>query len=77
MDACLTRSDCTGCPGRVICPCLGVTEETVLGAVTALGLRSVKEVRAATGAGDGCTACHRRLRLLIERQAEVVAPAPV
>jgi bacterioferritin-associated ferredoxin len=26
-------------------------------------------VRAATGAGDGCTACHRRLRRIIEGHA--------
>jgi bacterioferritin-associated ferredoxin len=69
MDACLTRSDRAACSGRVICPCLGVTEDAVRDAVVTLGLRSVHDVRAATGAGDGCTACHRRLRQLLERQA--------
>jgi len=37
-----------------------------------LGLRTVKEVRQATGAGDGCTCCHRQIRGLLE---ELCAPA--
>lgn len=31
-----------------------------------LGADSVKELRKLTGAGDGCTSCHKRLNELIE-----------
>ena len=63
--------DCTGscrscpavgsCPDRVVCKCLRITEETVISAIVTLGLRTVKEVRQATEAGDGCTCCHKEL----------------
>ncbi len=66
-----TTEDCAGscrscatvgsCPDRVVCRCLGVTEEAVISAIVTLGLRTVKEVRQATEAGDGCTCCHREL----------------
>jgi bacterioferritin-associated ferredoxin len=68
MDACYTRSECSTCPGRVVCHCLHVTEEMLLEALAALNLGSVNEIRAVTGAGDGCTACHKRLHKYIERQ---------
>jgi bacterioferritin-associated ferredoxin len=51
-----------------------VTEETIANAVVALGLRSVQEVRLATGAGDGCTCCHAGIRELIEVHTEVAEP---
>jgi bacterioferritin-associated ferredoxin len=64
-------SDCTGscrscpavgsCPDRIVCRCLKVTEQTVIDAIVTLGLRTVKEVRQATEAGDGCTCCHGEL----------------
>jgi bacterioferritin-associated ferredoxin len=63
--------DCTGscrscatvgsCPDRVVCRCLKVTEQTIVSAIVTLGLRTVKEVRKATEAGDGCTCCHREI----------------
>ena len=49
------------CPDRVVCRCLGVTEAEIVGAILTLGLRTVKEVRQATEAGDGCTCCHREI----------------
>ena len=63
--------DCTGscrscpsvgsCPDRVVCQCLRVTEETIVSAIVTLGLRTVKEVRQSTDAGEGCTCCHKEL----------------
>ena len=41
-------------------------------AIITLGLRTVKDIRRATGAGDGCTCCHRELHALIEVHAEVL-----
>jgi bacterioferritin-associated ferredoxin len=56
---------CNTCPGRVVCRCLHVTEEEVVTALAIHGVSSVLELRRVTGAGDGCTACHRKLALLI------------
>jgi NAD(P)H-nitrite reductase large subunit len=57
---------CAGCPDRIVCRCLKVTEGVIVGAIVSLGLRTVKDVKAATGAGDGCTCCHRQIRGYIE-----------
>jgi NAD(P)H-nitrite reductase large subunit len=65
---------CSGCPDRIVCRCLKVTEGTIVQAITTLGLRTVKEVRAATGAGDGCTCCHQQIRAYLEVHAPVVGP---
>jgi NifU-like protein len=71
MNSCPSRtSDCGTCPGKVVCHCLQVTEEVVLEAVTTFGLRTVKEVRLHTGAGDGCTACHRTIRRFLDRHSD-------
>ena len=67
MDDCTFRRDCEGCPARVLCHCLQITEEAVVEAASLFGLTTVKEVRERTGAGDGCTACHRRIRLVLQR----------
>lgn len=65
---------CGGCEDRIVCRCLKVTEGRIVEAVTTLGLRTVKEVRNVTGAGDGCTCCHKQIRALIEAHAAVEAP---
>jgi bacterioferritin-associated ferredoxin len=67
--------DCTGscracpavgsCPDRVVCRCLRVTEQTVIEAIVTLGVRTVKELRHATEAGDGCNCCHKELSAYI------------
>jgi bacterioferritin-associated ferredoxin len=62
---------CSGCPDRVVCRCLKVTEAAVVDAIVTLGLRTVKQLAVATGAGDGCTCCHRELRELLEVHIEV------
>ncbi len=62
---------CAGCPDRIVCHCLKVTEEAIANAVQTLGLRSVRDVRSATGAGDGCTCCHGEIRELIAVHIEV------
>jgi bacterioferritin-associated ferredoxin len=59
---------CAACPAvgscaeRVVCRCLKVTESEIITAIRALELVTVKEVRNATGAGEGCTCCHRELQ---------------
>lgn len=66
MDKPCFTNDCSTCPGRLVCRCLQVTEDALRQAVTTLGLKTLQEVRAATGAGDGCTCCHRKLRHYLE-----------
>lgn len=63
---CCDGSQCAGCPGEYVCHCLKVTEDMVRAAVEE-GAASVAHLRQLTGAGDGCTACHRRLNELIEQ----------
>jgi len=41
---------------------LQVTEDEVVTMIATLGLRTIHEVRRATGAGDGCTCCHDEIR---------------
>ena len=60
-----------------MCRCLKVAEAHIVEAIVTLGLRTVKEVRRATGAGDGCNCCHRELHALIEVHAEVQIEARV
>jgi bacterioferritin-associated ferredoxin len=62
MNAVCTPDRCDTCPGRVVCRCLQVTEEEVVTMIATLGLRTVHEVKRATGAGDGCTCCHDDIR---------------
>jgi NAD(P)H-nitrite reductase large subunit len=62
------------CPGPLVCHCLGVCERTVVDAIATFGLRTVKDVRHCTGAGDGCTACHGRLREYLARHSSSDSP---
>ena len=57
---------CAGCPDRIVCRCLKVTEGAIVGAIVSLGLRTVADVKRATGAGDGCTCCHAQVREYLE-----------
>jgi bacterioferritin-associated ferredoxin len=62
---------------RIVCRCQGVTCEEVVKSIRALNLQTVKEVRDATGAGDGCTCCHKVLRKYLEQQAVTMTAAVV
>lgn len=57
---------CHGCPDRVVCGCLKVTEGTIVDAIQTLGLRTLTDVRRATEAGTGCTCCHKKIRSILE-----------
>jgi NAD(P)H-nitrite reductase large subunit len=50
----------------MVCHCLQVTEEDLVTALTTRTIRTVKDIREHTGAGDGCTACHKLLRRYLE-----------
>jgi nitrite reductase (NADH) large subunit len=50
----------------VICHCLGISQSEIIHAVDEGSVSSLREVIHCTGAGTGCTACHRRIRHLVE-----------
>lgn len=75
MHSSCTFSACSACPGKVVCRCLGVTDADIVTMIETLGLRTVKEVRAHTGAGDGCTCCHAEIRTLLEEASPKLAAA--
>jgi bacterioferritin-associated ferredoxin len=65
-SSCERMTGGAGCSGRMACYCLGITEADVTETIVALQLRTVREIRRHTGAGDGCTACHQVLKQLLE-----------
>jgi bacterioferritin-associated ferredoxin len=56
--------------GHYVCVCLRMTHTELVSAITCLNIRTLKDLRLQTGAGDGCTACHRRLRHYLGPVAE-------
>ena len=66
--------------GRIVCHCLRVTEEEILQAAHEGKPHSIKQIMDHTGAGGGCTACHRRILALLagERpQCESTSSSPM
>lgn len=62
-SACATRSD------KIVCACLRVTAAELTEALATREIRTLKDLRCQTGAGDGCMACHRLLRRYLEQHA--------
>jgi bacterioferritin-associated ferredoxin len=62
MSSFEVRAICEACPHRMVCRCLKVTEQQLVEALITLEIRSIRDLRDKTGAGDGCTACHCRLQ---------------
>ena len=46
----------------IVCHCLQVRESAVVRAISTGEVDSLWDVIRCTGAGDGCTACHRAIR---------------
>jgi NAD(P)H-nitrite reductase large subunit len=61
------------CPEEVVCECLRVTAGEVLDALATGAVRTLKDLKHETGAGDGCMVCHRVLRKYLERHADYSA----
>ena len=72
MVAACTPDGCDGCPAKIVCRCLNVTEEQVVNLITQFNLRSIRDIRKHTGAGDGCTCCHQELTEYLKRYALAV-----
>jgi bacterioferritin-associated ferredoxin len=68
MDTCQGSDGCPAdCGLRYVCRCLRVTEQVLAAALAAHDIRTLKDLKRHTGAGDGCMACHRRLKGYLER----------
>ncbi|WP_420841868.1 (2Fe-2S)-binding protein [Fimbriiglobus ruber] len=52
---------CSGCPDRIVCKCLRVTEGEIVDAI-ASGAHTLPALRRATQAGTGCNCCLGQLR---------------
>lgn len=66
---------CSGSHGDLVCRCLGVTEEEVIHAISRFEIRTVKEIRLKTGAGDGCNACHKKLSMYLSLYGSPALPS--
>lgn len=47
---------------EIVCHCLRVARSEIVTAAEVTGASSVRDIMKCTGAGTGCTACHRRIR---------------
>lgn len=61
------KTCCPDGPAQVVCRCLNITADVVIDTITSHNVRSLKELRVLTGAGDGCTCCHSRLQALLDQ----------
>ena len=57
-----------------VCACLQVTEQQLLAALSSATVRSLRDLRRTLGAGDGCTACHDRLRSYLDAGGQPSCP---
>ena len=65
---------CDDCPDPLVCHCLRITESVLLATLSTRPVRTVAELCRLTGAGDGCTACRRRLGEYVERHVYASLP---
>ena len=62
--ACSAPTDFTG-PDTVVCRCLNVTVAEINTAASLVECPTACRVMELTGAGGGCTACHRHIRQML------------
>ncbi len=53
---------------QLVCHCLQVSEASIDAAAAKAPFQSIKDIASRTGAGDGCTSCHRRLAQYLAKQ---------
>ena len=57
-----------------VCTCLRITERELLGTLTQPDVRTLRDLRRAIGAGDGCTACHPVLQRYLDAGGQPSCP---
>ena len=56
---------------QIVCNCLQITESEIRGALSTGAVETLNCIKECTGAGTGCTACHRRIAaLMAEHKAQ-------
>ena len=70
-----SRSPMMPTTDRIVCHCLRVTEMEIRGAISTGEVETLRDVVNCTGAGGGCTCCHRRIRDLIAQSRAAAAAA--
>ncbi|MFM9965889.1 MAG: (2Fe-2S)-binding protein [Planctomycetaceae bacterium] len=68
--------DDANCCDDVVCHCLKVSQAEVESAIVTSDEPSLRCVMRMTGAGTGCTACHRVIRELIRAQCPPASASP-
>jgi NAD(P)H-nitrite reductase large subunit len=63
------------CPKEVVCDCLQVTAAELLEALATRSVRTLKDLKRETGAGDGGMACHRLLLKYLGQHADYSSSA--
>jgi NAD(P)H-nitrite reductase large subunit len=54
---------------KMVCYCYGLRESDIQQTVQLHGCQELKAVMSCSGAGTGCTACHRRIQAVMNKQA--------
>ena len=57
-----------------VCACLQITERELLGTLSHPDVRTLRDLRRAIGAGDGCTACHPALQRYLDAGRQPSCP---
>ena len=55
---------------RTVCHCLGIRESQIRDGIAIHGSECVRDIMQCTRAGTGCTACHRRIRAMLEESRD-------
>jgi bacterioferritin-associated ferredoxin len=68
---------CDGCSADFVCHCMKVTAEALVEVIVSLEVRTLRELRQHTGAGDGCMACRKRLQHYIDEYSPASRAIPL
>ncbi|MDC0308230.1 MAG: (2Fe-2S)-binding protein [Planctomycetaceae bacterium] len=53
---------------KMVCYCYGLRESDIQQTVQLHGCQELQAVMSCSGAGTGCTACHRRIQAVMNKQ---------
>lgn len=54
---------------KMVCYCYGLRESDIRQSVQLHGCQELSAIMSCSGAGTGCTACHRRIQDVLDQQA--------
>ena len=63
--------------GPLVCRCMQVYERELLDAMAVFDIQTLADIKRFTGAGDGCTCCHAKLRCYLELQVQSASASPI